>query len=48
MTHPLEKNKSSGEYGCSHCLQPGKQLAVGIKGSTHVYPYIINNPTGPK
>ena len=37
----------NGKYGCSHCLQSGKQLTVGPRGKVHVYPYIQVDPTGP-
>ena len=37
----------NGNYGCSHCLQSGEALALGVKGKVHVYPYIQGNPTGP-
>lgn len=37
----------NGQYGCSHCLQSGKQLAVGTRGRVHVYPYMQVDPTGP-
>lgn len=38
----------NGEYGCSHCLQKGKTFKVGERGSVHIYPYIQENPSGPK
>lgn len=38
----------NGEYGCSHCLQSGKRLTLDTGGSVHVYPYIQNDPIGPK
>ena len=37
----------NGEYGCSHCLQPGEQMQTGRRGSVHIYPYDCNNPNGP-
>jgi len=38
----------NGKYGCSHCLQSGKTLAVGLRDTVHVYPYIQDDPIGPK
>ena len=39
----------NGYYGCSHCLQSGESLKVGQRGgSNHVYPYIQDDPAGPK
>ena len=38
----------NGQYGCSHCLQPGKQLCTGPRGSVHIYPYNDSEPNGPK
>lgn len=36
-------------YGCSNCLQSGKSLKIGQKGGrVHVYPYIQDDPAGPK
>ena len=37
----------NGYFGCTHCLQSGKQLSLGSKSSVHVYPFIPANPTGP-
>ena len=37
----------NGEYGCSHCLQPGEQMRTGERGSVHIYPYNHVNPNGP-
>ena len=37
----------NGNHGCSHCLQSGKHLAVGVRGKVHVYPYMQADPTGP-
>ena len=38
----------NGKYGCSHCLQSGKQIKVGERGTAHIYPYQCDNPDGPK
>ena len=38
----------NGYFGCTYCLQSGKQLATGERGTVHVYQYIQNNPAGPK
>ena len=37
----------NGHFGCTHCLQSGKQLSVGPKANVHVYPFVQSNPTGP-
>ena len=37
-----------GQYGCTHYTQSGKQFPTGERGTVHVYPYIQNNPGGPK
>lgn len=37
----------NGNHGCSHCLQSGKQLKVGVRGKVRVYPYMEADPTGP-
>ena len=37
----------NGYFGCTHCLQSGKQLSLGSKSTVHVYPFIPSNPTGP-
>ena len=37
----------NGYFGCTHCLQSGKQLTIGPKSSVHIYPFIASNPTGP-
>ena len=41
-------NQFNGYYGCSHCLQSGKSLKTGQRGRVHVYPYIQDDPAGPK
>lgn len=37
----------NGQYGCSHCLQSGKQIHTGQRGSVHIYPYNNSDPNGP-
>ena len=37
----------NGNYGCSHCLQSGKQLTVSSRGKVHIYPYMLDDPSGP-
>ena len=37
----------NGNYGCSHCLQSGKQLAVSSRRKVHIYPYMLDDPSGP-
>lgn len=37
----------NGAFGCPKCLQPGKTVPSGA-GHTHVYPYMMDNPNGPK
>ena len=37
----------NGYFGCTHCLQSGKQLSVGPRSSVHIYPFVPSNPTGP-
>lgn len=32
----------NGEYGCSRCLNPGKNIKIGKSGHTHVYPFETN------
>ena len=44
----LNMKQYNGEYGCSHCLQSGKQLTLDTGGRVHVYPYIQSNPGGPR
>lgn len=36
----------NGYFGCTHCLQSGKQLSVGSNSTVHVYPFIPTNPIG--
>ena len=38
----------NGEYGCSHCSQKGETFKIGERGTVHVYPYVQENPCGPK
>lgn len=37
----------NGQFGCTHCLQSGRQLSVGPRASVHIYPFVASNPTGP-
>ena len=37
----LNMKQYNGEYGCSPCLQSGKQLPLDTEGKVHVYPHIF-------
>lgn len=37
----------NGNYGCSHCLQSGKQLTFSVRGEVRIYPCIQDDPNGP-
>ena len=38
----------NGKYGCDKCLQPGKTCKTSSSGHTHVFPFIKEDPDGPK
>ena len=37
----------NGFYGCAKCLQPGRTLTLGPRSHTHIYPFIVDNPSEP-
>ena len=38
----------NGFHGCFHCKQPGKSVTTTKGGTVHVFPFNMNDPTGPK
>ena len=44
----LNTTQFNGKFGCNKCLQPGRSHLTSARGHTHVYPYSLNDPTGPK
>ena len=38
----------NGFYGCFRCKQPGRSVTTAKGGTVHVFPFNMNDPTGPK